>query len=532
MPNKLKLLNHSHAFYLSLALNFLITGYFFYYAWEVTGGQNFYALDDAYIHMAVAQNFAQKGVWGISVYEFSSTTSSPLYTLLLAGLFKVFGSHMILPFIFNCLLAGVFLWQLFRFGARYLSPQVYLALALALTFLLPLPPLITIGMEATLHIVLAFWLFTAAWRALQYSPPVFGRQFWLLCLAAALAVMVRYESLFLIAAISFIFLIRRQFMWAFLPAIAGALTVVIYGLISMFHGSLFFPNPLLIKSSISEISLLSLLEMLWKGKNNLMYSPSLLCLAILISGIFIGVYRSHPKIPRVRLWILVIPVITILLHTLLASGGTVYWLIRYEAYLVTIGGLAIASMGDWIIREWRQWEKSMRWALYVLLFPLFLPFGEKAFRSLVVTPRCIKNIYEQQCQMAQFLHQYYPTASVAANDIGAISYFTEIQLFDLIGLGSVEIIQNKHLPKKEVFTQVAAEKGVQIALIYIPWFGDNIPDHWKPVGSWTIPDNYICGDPTVTFFAVDPAQEDTLSHALKEFTPNLPQGVEVWIAEN
>ena len=344
----------------------------------------------------------KRAFWGITIHEFSSTTSSPLYTLLLAGLFKVFGSHVVLPFIFNCLLAGVFLWQLFLFGTRYLSPQVYLALAVSLTFILPLPPLITIGMEAILHIILAFWVFVQAWDVLQTSPPLLGKKFWLLCLAAALAVMVRYESLFLIAAISFIFLIRRQFVWALSPAIAGALMVVIYGLISVFHGALFLPNPLLIKSTISEVSLIAILEMLWKGKNNLMYSPTLLCLILLIGGVFMGIYRSDPKVSRVHLWILVIPVITILLHTLLASGGTVYWLIRYEAYLTTIGGLAVALKGDWIIREWKQWEQSMRWALYLCLFPLFLPLGEKSFRSLYVTPNCIKNIYEQQCQMAQF----------------------------------------------------------------------------------------------------------------------------------
>ena len=99
-------------------------------------------------------------------------------------------------------------------------------------------------------------------------------------------------------------------------------------------------------------------------------------------------------------------------------------------------------------------------------------------------------------------------------------------------MGSIEIIHNKHLPKKEVFTRVAEEKEVQIALVYVSWFGENVPDDWEVVGSWTIPDNYICGDQTVTFYAVNPAEEAPLSDALREFTPNLPQGVEVWIAEN
>ncbi|MFX1392811.1 MAG: hypothetical protein ACFFAH_04470, partial [Promethearchaeota archaeon] len=43
-------------------------------------GNLVYSLDDAYIHMAIAKHFSQKGVWGITDKEFSSTSSSILYT--------------------------------------------------------------------------------------------------------------------------------------------------------------------------------------------------------------------------------------------------------------------------------------------------------------------------------------------------------------------------------------------------------------------------------------------------------------------
>ncbi len=51
-----------------------------------------------------------------------------------------------------------------------------------------------------------------------------------------------------------------------------------------------------------------------------------------------------------------------------------------------------------------------------------------------------ENIYEQQVQSAKFLHQFYNTSKVVANDIGAISYYTNIHLLDIAGLGSVETI--------------------------------------------------------------------------------------------
>ena len=40
-----------------------------------------YPLDDTYIHMAIAKNFADFNCWGIDKYKFSSTTSSP-YSLI------------------------------------------------------------------------------------------------------------------------------------------------------------------------------------------------------------------------------------------------------------------------------------------------------------------------------------------------------------------------------------------------------------------------------------------------------------------
>ena len=62
-----------------------------------------YALDDPYIHMAIARHVVEDAVYGVTPYQFSSASSSPLYTLLLAAANYVFGVREVLPLVVNVL---------------------------------------------------------------------------------------------------------------------------------------------------------------------------------------------------------------------------------------------------------------------------------------------------------------------------------------------------------------------------------------------------------------------------------------------
>lgn len=65
-----------------------------------------YALDDAYVHMAIAKNLAHTGVWGVTPFAFSGASSSPAWVVLLGLSYRLWGASEFLPLFLN-LAAGV-----------------------------------------------------------------------------------------------------------------------------------------------------------------------------------------------------------------------------------------------------------------------------------------------------------------------------------------------------------------------------------------------------------------------------------------
>jgi hypothetical protein len=114
---------------------------------------------------------------------------------------------------------------------------------------------------------------------------------------------------------------------------------------------------------------------------------------------------------------------------------------------------------------------------------------------------------------------------VAANDIGAIDYLADFRLVDLAGLGTRESAAFKleQMYGSHQVAAVADQYGTQIALVYDSWF--KIPVAWTKVGEWKILNNVVCGDDTVSFYAVDPLAAPGLIENLRAFAPRLPTDV-------
>jgi len=165
-----------------------------------------------------------------------------------------------------------------------------------------------------------------------------------------------------------------------------------------------------------------------------------------------------------------------------------------------------------------------------LLVVTAVVFTFRSAKAAIKEPLASRNIQQQQYQMARFLRDYYDGQVVGINDVGAISFFARTKFIDLWGLASTEVAKAilNHTYNTDEIERIAHKEGMQIAVVYTDCFRvfyGGLPKSWVPVGTWTIPDNYVCGDSTVTFFAIDPRQVTALRKDLVEFGPRLPEDV-------
>ena len=253
------------------------------------------------------------------------------------------------------------------------------------------------------------------------------------------------------------------------------------------------------------------------------------CVLLLLAAL-----RGYYKKRRIIFWLALALPLTILLHLQYAMTG---WFYRYEAYLIALGTVVVAVSFLADIRSRGAEPAGIRrlgqnLAIALLAFMLFWPLvwrGKYSYESIVPASR---NIYEQQIQMARFLDtEFEPGTRVAVNDLGAVTYYADIDVLDLVGIGSVEVVKAIRAGEwgKDDISELFEAHGTEFVIVYLNWFDDgkSLPDHLIPVGRWTISNNVVCGGETVTFFATTKQNAARLKEALENFSKKLSPTVRV-----
>lgn len=520
-----------------------------------TGGHFCYPLDDTFIHMAIAKNFALHGIWGINAQEFSAASSSPLYTLVLAAFFKAGISSIWMPFFINVVFAFLLVYITDLLLQRFSLPAPARCLTLlALVILVPVPVMVASGMEHMMHAFLAMWMLYLSVAFLQTANTTRSHVL-LLSLVAGLAILARFESLFLLAGVVLAGIYNRRWQQTAVVLALSLVPLIIFGYISVQHGGYFLPNSVLLKasrltgggsqlmSSLQEILIYKLLY----GNNTMVniftnrYYPegssslsgtTVVRLLLIIPALILILRPNADNVNTINKvkQLACIPLVNTFLHMALAAVG---WLFRYEAYLVALDVAVVSILLYYFIlqlrsatRKYSLLEKAV--GVFLLLF-LCAPLPFRALGAFHNLPAAARNIYEQQYQMGSFLQSNYSQTAIAANDVGAISYLSNNRILDLWGLGNNVVAAGKlHGQYSPEFLQkFSQQEKVKIAVVYDTWFDSKLLEQWTKVASWKITNNVICGGDEVFFYAVDPAEATTLYNKLTAYKQMLPADVTV-----
>ena len=493
-----------------------------------THGTIAYPLDDTFIHMSVAKTLAFDHVWGISKYSFESASSSPLYTILLAVVFLVTGAHLVTPLLINILAAIVFLAVLQRWLIRQgLTAMNRLLIMLAVIFLSPLPLLVISGMEHTLQLLFCF-LFIYS-----FSASAHGKLPWQVYLYGILMVTTRYETMSMVAIACLFLLFRRQWWSAVKLGSISLLPVILFGLYAMSKGSYFMPNSVLLKSGMPPLTFEGLTafffnvfwdKLLFASQDyNILTAQRLLLILPLVYLISFDAIRRHPAYGYTLI---------ILLGAVLGHVSFAYYspYPRYEAYLV---GCSLPVIGVLVLRHGLNILpikiKGSEWIAWSLLVMLAIPLLFRAATTFGNAAQCCINIYDQQYQMAQFVHSYYNKEPVAFNDIGAVSYYSEGKKLDLMGIASLDVLKAKRMRlwNSNFADSLSRRDNIRLAIVYDKWFSPFLLQRWKKIATWEIRNNVIAGDDIVSFYSVNKVDSATLRRHLQEYQPSLPGGVVV-----
>jgi hypothetical protein len=499
-------------------------------------GHLVYANDDLYIQMAMAKNFALHGVWGITRFGFTSSSSSPLWTFLIAVSYLVFGVSETPPLYLSLLCGALVLGVAYCVLRWYkLSPKLTFWTLLVLVFFTPLPSLIWTGSEHPLHAALTILLTFLAARLLSEESPSTARRDLILLLAISpILTVVRYEGMFLILVICALFLLRGRWLTGVAVGMAGFSSILLYGALGLAKGWSWLPSSILLKGNFPRFTDLGTAfhSVVGPAHANTKAAPDLV--ALVAASLFLALYASDK---RTALWdsrqvMTAMFVAIALAHIQFCMVALAF---RHEAYLVALGIVVIvAQLADQLPERLfgRPADRALipKHVCGVLLAAfLIYPCAVRAGTALVRLPQASKNIYQQQYQMGLFIKRYYQGSTIALNDVGAVNFLADVHCLDLWGLATYEVteLMRHHEYHTADILRLSKEARVKVAMVYDNWYAPigGLPRDWVRVGQWTIPDNVAAGGETVSIYAVDESETVPLMQKLRDFSPLLPREV-------
>jgi hypothetical protein len=503
---------------------------------KLNQGHVVYAMDDTYIHMAMAKNLARHGVWGATPFQFTSASSSPLWTFLLSAIYFLFGVNSITPLVLNILFASLLVlalgWMLESLATGL--PRVFIfGVLLSVLFFAPIPSLVFSGLEHILQTLVTLLFVFYASRVLTGQSLALWPGRVVLVALGFLASTARYEGLFAVGVVALLLCFRRQMRLALVVLFCSVLPLFVIGWVSVRQGWFWLPNSVVLKGNL-PLSPGDRLASFAAHAATAFASSGLRAARLMAVSLLLMLYRfSKGKGGDDPLqWLMGIFVATGFLHLVLARAG---WLYRYEAYLVAIGLVAVAAPLYEFVQHWPrtflmsagEWAGLVALALILLTTNVLWSAG---FDSLRIIARATNNTYLWHYQMGRFVQRYYQGSALAVNDLGAVNFMADIQCTDFHGLADLDVaramLQKRFDP--QFMDALARSRNVRAALVDDNWLGfyGGTPRAWLLAGRWKFNDRVVLASPALSFYALTEAARQQLIENLRDFSSRLPPGVE------
>lgn len=470
-----------------------------------------YTLDDAYIHLSLAENIAHFH-YGINMQDFSAPSSSILWPFILAP-FTLLPYMQWVPLILNSIIALLTLfvsWKILEL--IFIDQEEKFRQRLVTFFLIVLIPatnligLIFTGMEHSLQVLLV--------GAITYGLLYEFRNkilLWWMAPVFVITSLVRYEDLAIVSVILIILFLqgyRRQ-------------TIIVATVIGVFVGgfSLFLvhlglhPLPLSVLYKLSHYS--DSMNPLVRISNMMHTAGGMVLVMCVVIFSFLGMNPHRVAAERLLSFA---AAIALLFH--LAYGYTGWaWYCRYEIYVWFFSLVALT----YLLREniALAFTSSSLMFFSITLFGLLLVCS-RYIQILETIPLASSNIFEQHYQMHRFATEYY-RKPVGVNDIGYVSFQNDQYVLDYGGLASEPAYRERNSNGDiNWMDSLASANGVELAMIYDNWFPQR-PATWTKVADMQLRhDQFVIGDPVVSFYVMKENSYHEVRDELIDFEKTLP----------
>ncbi len=415
-------------------------------------GTNGFPLDDPWIHLQFAKNLHDYGHYSYYKAEMvTSGSTSPLYTLILTLGFFVTTNEMLLSYVLGVCFLLLAASYMFKLASRQFGGNpVYACLGAFLVVLEPRLQCAALwGMETTLFVMLLLAV------VYHYS----ARQSVLLGIAAGLLIWTRPEAVILFMALGIDIAYHRwavkpartkltrtttpsSMRWLLVPALILAVSALAYFGFNLILSGSILPNTFAAKIKYyaggGRNFPASVFHFVMEGHWRVVFP--LAAAGAILSVLARAVRRQENPFLVSLLW----PT-----GLFLAYWWKLPYLYQYGRYMMPLLPFLMLlgiSGFDEVLKLARRATRDRvpQWGMLIARLLLALAVGAQ----LVVVSWQVRDVYADHCRYisdrqvktAKWIKEHLPEdAVVATHDIGAIAYYSERKIVDMVGLVSPEM---------------------------------------------------------------------------------------------